>query len=50
MERISIAVLPFLAVEVAVLLLLTYLPELTLWLPRAFHRGRCISILFRVPS
>jgi len=36
MERISIAVLPFLAVEVAVLLLLTYLPELTLWLPRAF--------------
>ena len=35
MERISIAVLPFLAVEVAVLLVLTYLPELTLWLPRA---------------
>lgn len=34
-ERISVAVLPFLAVQVFVLLLLTYLPELTLWLPRA---------------
>jgi tripartite ATP-independent transporter DctM subunit len=34
LERISVAVLPFLAVQVFVLLLLTYLPSLTLWLPR----------------
>jgi TRAP-type C4-dicarboxylate transport system permease large subunit len=28
-------ILPFLAVEIAVLFLFTYVPELVLWLPRA---------------
>jgi len=33
LERISIAIIPFLIVEIATLLLVTYLPFLTLWLP-----------------
>ena len=33
MESLSVAVLPFLAVEIAVLFLITYVPQLTLWLP-----------------
>jgi len=33
LERISIAIIPFLIVEIAILLLVTYVPFLTLWLP-----------------
>ncbi len=33
-ERIALAMLPFLAVEIAVILLITYIPELPLTLPR----------------
>jgi tripartite ATP-independent transporter DctM subunit len=32
--RISVAVLPFLAAEIAVLMLVSYVPDLYLWLPR----------------
>lgn len=32
-ERLSIAVIPFLVPLIVVLLMLTYIPELTLWLP-----------------
>jgi len=34
LERISIAVIPFLIVEIATLMLVTYWPFLTLWLPK----------------
>lgn len=39
MERVSKAVLPFLAVEIGVLFLVTYVPAITLWLPTVlgFH-------------
>jgi TRAP-type C4-dicarboxylate transport system permease large subunit len=33
MERVTKALLPFLAVEIGVLLLITYVPIVTLWLP-----------------
>ena len=32
-ERVSLAVLPFMIPLMLVLVLLTYIPELTLWLP-----------------
>ena len=32
-ERVSLAVLPFMIPLMLVLILLTYIPELTLWLP-----------------
>jgi tripartite ATP-independent transporter DctM subunit len=35
MSRLSIALLPFYAVQILVLLAVTYLPETVLWLPRA---------------
>lgn len=38
-ERLSVAMLPFYAVMVAVLLLLTYFPALSLWLPRLMGLG-----------
>ena len=34
-ERLSLAVIPFLAAELAVLLLIAFVPEVTLGLPRA---------------
>jgi C4-dicarboxylate transporter DctM subunit len=39
MERVTKALLPFLAVEIGVLLLITYVPIITLWLPTmlGFH-------------
>ncbi|OEU78040.1 MAG: C4-dicarboxylate ABC transporter permease [Desulfuromonadales bacterium C00003107] len=36
---VSRAVLPFLAIQIAILLLLTYCPDLVLWLPRLFYGG-----------
>ena len=33
LERISVAVIPFLIVEIVTLLIVTYWPFLTLWLP-----------------
>ncbi len=33
------SVLPFLAIQIAILLLLTYCPDLVLWLPRLFYGG-----------
>jgi len=36
-ERISRAVIPFLAIEIVVLLITTYLRPVTLWLPRLFN-------------
>ena len=39
LERISKAILPFLAVEVAVLLIITYVPDLILFLPRLLGYG-----------
>ncbi|HOV39046.1 MAG TPA: TRAP transporter large permease subunit, partial [Spirochaetales bacterium] len=35
-ERIAIASLPFIAAEIVVLMLITYIPELILILPRLF--------------
>ena len=35
-ERLSLAVIPFLAAELAVLLLIVFVPDVTLALPRAF--------------
>jgi len=37
LEQVARAVLPFLAIEVVVLLLTTYIEPITLWLPRLFH-------------
>ncbi|BBO85571.1 hypothetical protein DSCO28_61370 [Desulfosarcina ovata subsp. sediminis] len=34
---VSKAVMPFLAIQIAVLLLMTFFPEVTLWLPRLMH-------------
>jgi tripartite ATP-independent transporter DctM subunit len=34
LERLSKAIIPFLGAEIAVLFLVTYIPELALWLPR----------------
>ena len=34
-ERIAIAALPFLAMEIAVLMLITFFPDIILWVPRA---------------
>jgi TRAP-type C4-dicarboxylate transport system permease large subunit len=33
-ERLSIAVLPFFAVQVGILLLMAFYPPVTMWLPR----------------
>lgn len=33
LERISVAIIPFLIVEIMTLLIVTYVPFLTLWLP-----------------
>ena len=35
-ERIAVKAIPFIAVEIAVLLLITYIPDITLVLPRIF--------------
>jgi tripartite ATP-independent transporter DctM subunit len=37
LEKISKSILPFLAAEIAVLLLVTYIPDISLFLPRLFH-------------
>jgi tripartite ATP-independent transporter DctM subunit len=37
MERISVAVLPFLAANVVVVLLVTYIPQITLFIPSLFR-------------
>ena len=39
LERVSVAVLPFLAVEIIVLLLITFVPDLTLWIPHKLGLG-----------
>ncbi|MCH8111061.1 MAG: TRAP transporter large permease, partial [Proteobacteria bacterium] len=39
LERVSVAVLPFLAAEILVLLLITFVPDLTLWIPRRIGLG-----------
>jgi len=37
LEQIARAVLPFLGIEIVVLLITTYIEPITLWLPRLFH-------------
>ena len=37
LEKISKAVLPFLAIEIVVLMITTYIEPITLWLPKLFH-------------
>jgi tripartite ATP-independent transporter DctM subunit len=39
LERVSLAVLPFLAAEISVLLLITFVPGVTMWIPRAVGLG-----------
>ena len=40
LEKISKAVLPFLAIEIVVLMITTYIEPITLWLPKLFHYVR----------
>ncbi len=39
LERVSVAVLPFLAAEIVVLLLITFVPDMTLWIPGRLGLG-----------
>ena len=39
LERVSVAVLPFLAAEIVVLLLITFVPKVTLWIPGMLGLG-----------
>lgn len=39
LERVSVAVLPFLAAEIVVLLLITFVPDVTMWIPRRLGLG-----------
>lgn len=39
LERVSVAVLPFLAAEIGVLLLITFVPKVTLWIPGLLGLG-----------